>query len=125
MTEQHAEKRRDTRFPAEAVITVSLLVVAGGPVADDATPCGSGDISLRGARLELTFVLQVNDSVMLEVQLRRDGQRFQHSGRVAWCRAVNDAGGGTPGRYNAGIEFTTPPGPALNEWRIALFGLFE
>lgn len=125
MTPDKPEQRRDSRFGARGAIRVTRVSVSGRaiPAQEYAyTPC---DISLRGVRLQLGFAVSVNERVQVEVRIEKDGRVFEHSGRVAWCRVTAGGGAGVPERYNAGIEFTTTPGPALNEWRIALLGLFE
>lgn len=120
MSDDRPDQRSTPRYPAAGRVLVCLVTVAGEPVADGTVTCGTGDVSLRGVCLELEYPLTVNDKVQMQVQLVSDGKVFPHTGRVAWCHPA-----AAPGRYNAGIAFMTTPGPALNEWRVALLSLFE
>jgi hypothetical protein len=81
--------------------------------------CRTSDISLRGVRLLIDHILPGNSVVQVTVKAEKSSRAFAHIGRVAWCRPAE------PGFYNAGIEFTTPPGPVMDEWRTALFESLE
>lgn len=126
MGNMRAEERACPRFPSANDASVTIESAPGiGELDGRRFSCRTEDISLRGVRLVLDLMLPVNAAVQLKVTLGGDAHMFQHSGRVAWCRPADTGESAESGRYNAGIEFTTPPGPGMDEWRNALFGLFE
>lgn len=122
----HAEKRACPRYPSEneATVTIELTAAAGGGD-ERIIMCRTADVSLRGVRLMLDCVLLVNTTIRVKVRLGKDAHLFDHVGRVAWCRPEKTDDPAAAGLHNAGIEFTTLPGPMLDEWRNELFARLE
>ena len=116
----HAEKRSSPRYPSEIDAEVTLEFTSEtGQLEEQVIYCRTSDISLRGIRLLSDRILPGNSEVQLIVKAGKNPRPFAHVGRVAWCRPADS------GFYNAGIEFITPPGPVMDEWRIALFESLE
>jgi len=122
----HAEKRSHPRYQFEnqAIVTIELTS-ASGEKEERSFSCRTTDVSLRGVRLILDCSLPLNSTVQLKIKIGKHAHLFEHPGRIAWCRPDTERGMADAGCHSAGIEFTTRPGPMLDEWRNELFALLE
>ena len=117
LTEETSNRRSEKRFTQTEAIAIKILFASGNPELLGRSLAGTTvDVSASGLQLTLKEQLEVKSTIDVNETLRKDFKQYFLSGKVRWCRAVEDS------NYCVGIALHEIPGEETDykAWREAL-----